>query len=201
MAELTFLTERQLDKLQTLFNEGMSRAANILNEMIEHKILVNLSQIKLLPLEKVLGFLGEGKSIVNGIYLNFSGVVSGSVLLYFSQGSALILSDLLLERKFGETKEIYELEQSALKEIGNLLTNAYVEVIAKIVKLKILPSPPYIARDMLGAIIESILAEHARSQCVFFSEMNFELPGTLLRGNFLFFTSEDTLDIILRKLS
>lgn len=196
-----FTNEEKLDKLKVLFTEGINRAGNALKEIVNRKILVNLSKVKVLPLEEIPNLVEEQKTVVNGTYLYFSGVITGSVLLYFPESSAFILSDLLLERQLGDTLKIYELEQSALKEVGNILTNAYVDILAKIVGVKIMPSVPYFTQDMLGAIVDSILAEYAQSgMCILFMDANFDLPGTIIKGHFLFFTSDETLEIILRKL-
>jgi chemotaxis protein CheC len=202
MNEELFFNEEKLKKLKILFAEGMNRAGNALKEIVKRKISVNLSQINVLPLEEIPNLVEEQKTVVNGVYIHFSGILTGSVLLYFPQSSALILSDLLLERELGDTREIYELEQSALKEIGNILTNIYIDVIAEIVGIKIIPSVPYFTRDMLGAIVDSILVDYAQTgMYVLFMDTNFDLPGTIVKGHFLFFTSGETLEIILRKLS
>ncbi len=194
--------EKKLEKLKICFAEGMNRAGNALKELVKRNILVNLSKIRILPLEEVPDLIEEQKTVVNCAYVHFSGILTGSVLVYFPQSSALILSDLLLERRIGDTQEIYEFEQSALKEVGNILTNIFVDVIAKIVGVKILPSVPYLARDMLGAIVDSILVDYAQSgMYVLFMDTNFDLPGTIVKGHFLFFTSGETLEIISGKLS
>jgi len=201
MNEELFFNEEKLKQLKILFTKGMNRASDALKEMVKRRISVNLSQVKVLPLEEIPNLVEEQKTVVNGIYLHFSGILTGSILLYFSQSSAFILSDLLLERKLGETREIYELEQSALKEIGNILTNVYVDILAEIVGVKIISSVPYFAQDMLGAIIDSILVDYAQSGFyVLFMDTNFDLPGTTVKVHFLFFSSAETLEIILRKL-
>lgn len=195
-------TNEQLEKLRIMFTEAMNRAGGALKEMLERKVSVNLSQLKILPLEEVPVLLEEGDTVVNGVHLDFTNFISGSILLYFPQESALILSDLLLERPLGDTGVIYELEQSALKEVGNILTNIYVDVIAEIVGVKIIPSLPYYAQDMLGAIVDSILVDCAKEDIyVLFTETDFELPGTIVKGHFLFFSSPETLEVIVRKIT
>lgn len=201
MNEELLFNEKKLEKLRTLFSEGMNRAGNALKEIVKRKTSVYLTQVKVLPLEEIPNLVEEQKNVVSGVYLHFSGILTGGVLVYFPESSALILSDLLLERKLDDTREIYELEQSALKEIGNILTNTYIDVIAEIVGVKIIPSVPYFTRDMLGAIIDSVLVDYAQSGMdVLFMDANFDLPGTIVKGHFLFFSSAETLEIILRKL-
>lgn len=201
MNEELSVSEEKLEKLKLLFSEGMNRGSDALKEIVKRKILINLSQVKALPLEEIPNLVEEQKTVVDGVYVHFSGIIGGSVLLYFPQSSSFILSDLLLERQLGDTREIYELEQSALKEIGNILTNRYTDVLAKIVGVRIMPTVPYFTRDMLGAIVNSILVEYAQTgMYVLFMDTNFEFPGTIVKGHFFFFTSAESLEIILRRL-
>ena len=52
-----------------------------------------------------------------------------------------------------QTEVFTEIEQSALTEIGNIITGAYLNSISKMTNLKIITSIPYIAIDMAGAIL------------------------------------------------
>ncbi len=202
MAEIYPLTEEQVDKLRTIFTEGMQHVNKSLSEMVKRRISLVLAQVKLLPIEEVPTLVGEKKILINGVYLHFSGVLTGSVLLYFPQESALLLSDLLFERKLGETTKIHDLEQSALKEVGNIFTNAYVDILAKIIGMKILPSVPYFVRDMLGAVVEDIIVNYAQASVyVLLVDTNFELPGTIVKGHFLLFSPPETLELLLKRLA
>jgi chemotaxis protein CheC len=49
--------------------------------------------------------------------------------------------------------EFGEMEMSALKEVGNIITGAYLNSLAMITNLKIYPSVPAICIDMAGAIL------------------------------------------------
>ena len=46
-----------------------------------------------------------------------------------------------------------EMELSALKEIGNIITGSYLNSLSTMTNLKILPSVPELAIDMAGAIL------------------------------------------------
>ena len=49
--------------------------------------------------------------------------------------------------------EFTEMETSALKEIGNIITGAYLNSLSTITNLKIYPSVPALTIDMAGAIL------------------------------------------------
>ena len=49
--------------------------------------------------------------------------------------------------------ELGEMEISALKEIGNIITGAYLNSLSQLTNLKMLPSVPDLSIDMLNAIL------------------------------------------------
>ena len=53
-----------------------------------------------------------------------------------------------------EQMEVFdEMELSALKEVGNIVTASYLSALASMTNLTILPSVPYICVDMAAAIL------------------------------------------------
>ncbi len=54
-----------------------------------------------------------------------------------------------------------EVGDSALSEIGNILGSSYLNALAMMTGLTMLPTPPTLATDLLGAIVASVLAQAA----------------------------------------
>ena len=52
-----------------------------------------------------------------------------------------------------EGDECSEMEYSAMKEVGNIITGAYLNSLSSLTNLKIFPTIPDIAVDMAGAIM------------------------------------------------
>jgi chemotaxis protein CheC len=50
---------------------------------------------------------------------------------------------------------------SALMEIGNIVGASYINALGQMIGLDLEPTPPAAATDMLGAIVQSVLAERA----------------------------------------
>ena len=68
-----------------------------------------------------------------------------------------------MRRSLGTTKEFGENEQSALREIGNILISSYMNAIAKLMGLNSVPSVPALAVDMVEAIFQTVSAEIAET--------------------------------------
>ena len=52
-----------------------------------------------------------------------------------------------------EEAEFDEVELSALKEVGNIITGSYLNSLSMMTNLKLVPSIPFVAIDMAGAIL------------------------------------------------
>jgi chemotaxis protein CheC len=78
-----------------------------------------------------------------------------AVLLLFGPADARLMCGLL-----GVDADS-ELGESALKEIGNIVGTSYVNALAEMTGMVLEPTPPASATDMLGAIVETVLAQNA----------------------------------------
>ena len=70
--------------------------------------------------------------------------------------SALYLADLLLKKKPGTSKLLTEMENSAVKEIGNILSGAYMNALNEFLGLILLPSVPTLVFDIAGAVLSAV---------------------------------------------
>src|SRR5918999_1705114 len=77
----------------------------------------------------------------------------GRTLLVFPQPTAVRLAELMLRRPVGSSRGLGELEQSAIKEAGNILSGQYMNALSEFMGLMLLPSPPSLAVDMSSAVL------------------------------------------------
>lgn len=159
MSDFSNLSSLQLDALREVGNIGAGNAANALSLMLNKKVDITVPQVKVVPLEEVPDTLGGPENIVVGILLRVEGPAPGSVMFLLPQNQAFELVDMLMMREKGSTQAFAEMEQSALKEIGNILTGSYLNALSYFTKLTLQPSVPAVARDMLGSILSIVLAE------------------------------------------
>lgn len=137
---------------------------------------------------------------VIGIYVNFYGDIQGTVLLIIDKHSAdIIIEDLLGKRDSEE--EYNELELSAIQEIGNILTSAYVNSISALSNLDIVISVPSVSIDMAGAILSVPAIEYSM-----ISEEVILIENKILKGedemnvNFFLLPDIDSFKILFRSL-
>ena len=96
-----------------------------------------------------------------------------------------------------------EIEQSALREAGNILSAAYLNALSEFMGMILLPSPPSLAIDLSDAVMTSTFVEVAQgADYVFCVETEFYLKelNESLRGFFLLLPDLGSLTAILRAI-
>ena len=155
----TKLSEFQQDALKELGNIGAGSAATALSQLIGKDIGLSVPGVVVIPVEEITKIASAQNKIVAAVYMRVFGEIKARTLMVFPQDKVLLLLDMIMRRPLGETREFGETEQSAMKEIGNIIISAYLNAIAKFIGLNSVPSVPALAIDMVEAIFETISAE------------------------------------------
>jgi len=153
---LAKLTEFEEDALREVGHMGVQYAATALSKMIGQTVKAKLLVTRMDSLAALPGMVGDRESIVSGIYLPVTGDILGSVLMVFPQKSAFLLVDLLLKKKLGTTKELDELDKSALSEAANILTGNCLTALSQILGMHLVEHVPDFAHGMVGAVIDNV---------------------------------------------
>ena len=93
------------------------------------------------------------------------------------------------------------MEQSALKEAGNILSSAYMTALADFMGMMLIPSPPSLAVDMSTAVLTTAYLQFSSDRDVVFcieSEFTMTATAERLRGFFLLLPDPASLVAILK---
>ncbi len=149
---LNDMSQTYYDVLKEIGNIGAGNATTALAQMLQCKVDMNVPQVKLLDFKEVGALMGGEEQVMAGIYLVVEGDIAGSIMFLLEYNSARhLVSQLMGTPCVGE--EFTEMEMSALKEIGNIITGAYLNALSALTNLKIYPSIPDLSIDMAGAIL------------------------------------------------
>jgi chemotaxis protein CheC len=151
----TQYTELQLDALRELANIGSGTASTALSTMLGRSVDISVPTARALPFADAVDAAGPAEEEITGIVLGIVGDMTGTVLLLIPPADADAMCRMLGVEPDGE----YGL--SAIGEIGNIVGTSYINALAAMTRMEIEPTPPSTATDMLGAIVESVLAGHA----------------------------------------
>ena len=146
------VTAEYYDVLKELGNIGAGNATTALAQMLQCKVDMKVPQVRLLNFSEVGEVMGGEEQIVVGIYLAVEGDITGSIMFILEQSAGKALVSKLMGMPAAEG-EYSEIEISAMKEIGNIITGAYLNSLSQLTNLKIIPSVPDLNIDMLNAIL------------------------------------------------
>lgn len=146
------VTTEYYDVLKELGNIGAGNATTALAQMLQCKVDMKVPQVRLLNFNEVGEVMGGEEQIVVGIYLAVEGDITGSMMFILEQNAGITLVEKLMGVKTSP-EGFGEIELSAMKEIGNIITGAYLNSLSQLTNLKMLPSVPDLSIDMLNAIL------------------------------------------------
>lgn len=147
------VSENYTDILKEIGNIGAGNAMTALSQMLQCKVDMKVPQVKLLDFAEVGVLMGGEEQIMVGVYLGVEGDISGSMMFLVEQESAKHLINKIMMGMASEGEGFTEMELSAMKEVGNIITGAYLNSLSMLTNLKIFPTPPELTVDMAGAIL------------------------------------------------
>jgi chemotaxis protein CheC len=201
MDDVRTLKALQLDALREVANIGAGHAATALSQMINSTIMISVPTINVSRLEEVPPQVSAPEEPVAAVLMHMLGDLTGRTLLVFPKPTAVRLAELMLRRPHGSSADLGEMEQSAIKEAGNILSSAYMNALSDFMGMMLLPSPPSLAVDMSTAVLTTAYLQFGSDRdYVFCVESEFYMTDVneRLRGFFLLLPDPGSLQAILR---
>lgn len=188
MDDVRSLKALQLDALREVANIGAGHAATALSQMTNRVIMIDVPEVNVRQLEQVADLFGSPDDIAAAVLMHMMGDLTGRTLVLIPEPSARRLCDILFRRADGGTVDFGPMEQSGLKEAGNILASAYLNALSDFMGMMLLPSVPSLAIDLMGAVVTSTYLNFGHDRdYVFCVETSFRVEGSSepLRGHFL----------------
>jgi chemotaxis protein CheC len=195
------LGPKEMDLLREVANIGAGHAATALSTMIGSTIMISVPRVNVLQVDEVPPVVSDHEEPVAAVLLHMLGDLTGRTLLVFPCATAVRLAELLLQREPTGGTSLGELEESAVMEVGNILSSAYMNALAEFMGMMLLPSPPTFRMDSSAAVLADTQSRFGlaadQALCV---ESEFLLPEVdeRLRGLFLLLPDAASLAVILK---
>ncbi|MBI4846861.1 MAG: chemotaxis protein CheC [Candidatus Omnitrophica bacterium] len=194
------INDVQKDILQEIANICAGNAATSLSQLLNKKIEMNLPRIHFIPVEKVPEVVGGADKLVVAVVLQILGDAPGVNLLVFPQEDARILAGILTG-KASINGVFTEMDQSAIKEAGTILSAAYLTTLSSFTNFGLVPSTPTIIIDMAGAIIDYILIElSAVMEYALVIDSEFVEAQKKVKGHFFLLPNAGSFEAILKAI-
>ncbi len=191
------LSEFQEDALREISGICAGNAATALSQLLNKKIEIDIPEIFFVPVENSPSLVGKDKLVV-GLVVKVLGDLPSVILFVFPQKDAFSLASLLTNKKPTNGGVITELERSALKEIGIILANAYLQALTAFIRWGLVPTVPEIIEDMATALIDYILIELSNvSRYALLIKSEFREKTTKITGHFFLIPNPEGLKVLL----
>lgn len=141
------------DVLKEIGNIGAGNAMTALSQMLQCKVDMRVPCVRLLEFRDVGTIMGGEEQIMACVLLGVDGDVSGSMMFLIEKQHAKHLIEKIMGCASDGKEGFTEMEESALMEVGNIITGAYLNALASFTGMKIISSPPLMSVDMAGAIL------------------------------------------------
>ena len=197
----------QIDVLRELGNIGAGNAATSLSVMLDEGVGISVPEVKILDYNGVVRVVGDPEELGVAIMIQFGGDVRGIVLFVLNHDDAMNIGELLAGeamRADGSVPEptiMSDMKLSTIKEIGNILGCSYLGSIGTMTGLSFEISVPYVAIDMVGAILSApLLLFSIDNSKILLIEESFLTESHKVKSHVILFADIASLNTILNRL-
>jgi chemotaxis protein CheC len=196
----TLMSSARLDALREVANIGAGHAATALSTLTGTRIMISVPMVNIVPPGEFVPEIAPEVEIV-AVQMAMSGDIGGQTVFLLATPAGLRLAERMLRRKRGTSPSLGQLEQSALKEAGNILAGAYLTALSEFLRMSLMLSPPSLTTGDPAHALRT-LGDHAPRTdspilCVE-TEFFLEEPVESLHGFFLLVPDRSAFDAIFR---
>ncbi|MEE9398638.1 MAG: chemotaxis protein CheC [Dehalococcoidales bacterium] len=199
LAAETQISQDEMAVWTWLVSKGIVNAMAGLSRMVGNEIKVTSLTLEHLSAKDALDLLGKPEDLTVGVYLTIHGDATGHLLLMHDPKIAYKLIDIQLGLPLGSTQKLEKLECSILGEMGNVTGTFFLNALADANGLVLMPSPPAVMIDMIGAIMNiplTFIMEKQEEALVV--KTTFSTDSQQIAGTFMVLPTLDFMKTILR---
>jgi len=196
---------KYLDVFKEIGNIGAGNAASALAGLLNRRISMTVPDASVVPFSSILSVMEGPETLVAGVLIDISGDLNGYILLLLGMKDAMSMVSQALNEPSRDTSApnftLSDLELDTLVEIANILVGSFLSAISSFTGLRVTPSVPQIAIDMLGAIISIATVEYGMiGETVLFLNTQFNDLAGDISGHFFLIPDYNSYRILINAL-
>jgi chemotaxis protein CheC len=175
----------ELDILREVGSIAASHGSIALSEILGKKINLLLPSVDIVTSAGISTRIDVAKAGIAVISRFASGLKGESVFLLDEHNAfKLVGLSYKIEEEYKNLDVLTEVGLSAIKEIGNIVTSAYLSAIGMILKKVVLALPPTLISGTFDEILNIIVSSSENDGYALLIEAVFEEPQEKIRGGF-----------------
>lgn len=190
------------DGLREVATIGAGHAATALSQLTARRIMISVPEVRRVDYAAVPKMLESYGEFVAVVMMRMLGDLTGRSLLVFSEHDAVRLCDVILRREPGPARALGEMEQSGIKEVGNIVCSAYLTALSNFMGMMLLPSVPTLTMGPVGSAVASSADQTGETDTVLCVDTAFRADGNdePLTGAFLLLPDIASVQAILEAI-
>lgn len=199
MPDISQLDSEYLDALKEVGNMGAGNASGALSGILNKKVVLEIPGVHLTATQEIPKLIGGPQKLVVGIYNSIAGDVSGTMLVVMPTKNAMLLADVMQNKKLGSTLNLDNASQAKLKEMGDVVSKTYLESIKSFLDIKIDRNPQRIVATFGESLVDLVLLG-VREKFAFFINTNFKIPDVNVEGKFILLIAIESITKIMEAI-
>lgn len=184
----------KLHQIKKIGDRSAQKAMVSLTELLGTDVEMDVTSANLISIYSIPQIVGNKEMV--GLYSNFVGTISGTMLFLLSTDSVNELSNIMLADFTEEkTDEMFtDMQKSVVIEIGNIVTSSFVDTWANTFSIELSHNTPIFGYDFADSIIDHALIKAANSgDFVIMFKNKFCVVGMDINFTILMFPNPDKL--------
>ncbi len=147
--------------VQLVAEQSIDKASQSLSKMLKAGASIELKRITMVDVADISAELSRENEEVIGSFVDLWGDAPFKFLFYVDTPGAYTLTDLLMRRTPGTTKEFDMYVSSTIQEIGNILASAVANTFSNNFQMSLKPSPPMVFNDFAATLFQELIFDAA----------------------------------------
>ena len=191
-----------LDVLTEVGNIGSGNASAALSNLISKNVEVEMPHVKIVSFQEAMDQLpGGAEQVVAGTMTRMSGGMEGMILLLMDRDFVNTVIKSFFGHDVNNLLDLSEDEDSALTEVGNIMSGAYVSAVGQLSGLEVKLESPGFHIDMMGALMSVPVIEFGEvGDELLYIDKTLSIDGKRMNTKLFLIPTIESLQKLMREL-
>jgi chemotaxis protein CheC len=185
-----------VDAVAEVINVGMGSAAASLSEMVNEEVKLSVPDVEFVTRTQAVNIIeSRAKTDLSGVNQHFDGAFSGEAILLFPEKQSLELVRAVVGDNVA-LDDLTEMEQDAMKEIGNVILNACLCGMADMFGEQLKGEIPRFVKGTVEQIFASENRNIPEKDIVLLLKMDFAIERKNIQGYVTFLMDMSSIEAL-----